>query len=300
MRIVKMMYGLGNQLFEYAFYRKLEHLYGEDVFVDVEWYDASDRHPWDVYQLDMVGLFPKKIARNEYCVRDYYIRNNNISEKEFDEIRPELGVRVVDLFNEAPYGKNQEKIWLLDNVYYYGFYQNIDTVDIGIEYVRKEIEFPKWKSKDFNEIKDRIVSDDKSVSIHMRMDNHVKEPECYDVVCSDRYFRKSIETIREYLPDAYFYVFSNDIIAARRRLADVKNTCFVELEEAHYGIEDMELMSLCRHNIISNSTFSWWAAVLNSNYDKKVIIPDVFDVRMDFIKREDVNLYYPEWIRISG
>lgn len=300
MRIVKMMYGLGNQLFEYAFYKKLKHLYEKDVYVDVEWYNAPDRHPWDVYQLDMLGLFTDEISRKDYCVKDYYISNNNISEKEFDEIETGLGVQVVDLFKEAPYGKNQERIWLLDNVYYFGFYQNIDTVDIGIEYIKKEIRFPEWESKDFNDIKDKIISDDNSVSIHMRMDNHVKEPECYDIICSDAYFKKSIETIREYLPDAFFYVFSNDIDNARRRLADVDNTYFVELKEPHYGIEDMELMSLCRHNIISNSTFSWWAAVLNSNFEKKVIIPDVFDVRMDFIKREDVNLYYPEWIRISG
>lgn len=299
MRVVKFMYGLGNQLFQYAFYMKLNKLYGDDIYADIEWYDAPGRHPWDVFQINMLGLNPRVISRDKYCVKEYYMKNHQMNEVEFKEFANNCNIPIINLVSQK-HGYLGDKIWLVDDAYYFGFFQNIDLIKEGICDVKENIVFPQWNDHEFMEIRKKILKDDKSVSIHVRMDYNVHEPECYEKICTDKYFADAVNMISLSEENAHFYVFSNKIDEARKRLAWLDRAEYIDLKERHFGIEDMELMSLCRHNILSNSTFSWWAAVLNDNPNKMVVIPDVYDTRIKGVGRDDVNLYFPDWIRVAG
>jgi hypothetical protein len=83
------------------------------------------------------------------------------------------------------------------------------------------------------------------------------------------YYQKSINLINSRVKDPKYYVFSDDMDWVKKNLI-IKNAVYVE---GNKGGVDLQLMSLCKHNIIANSTFSWWGAWLNNNPEKIVISP---------------------------
>lgn len=118
-----------------------------------------------------------------------------------------------------------------------------------------------------------------SVSLHVRRGDYVsnqkikKDALTPSGVCTEKYYFNAIEYIQAQIENPEFFVFSDDIEWCRQNL---------RLESAHYAdwnvgkesFVDMQLMSCCKHNIISNSTFSWWGAWLNGNPGKMVLVPD--------------------------
>lgn len=116
-----------------------------------------------------------------------------------------------------------------------------------------------------------------SVSVHIRRGDYLNLEHFYRIIPID-YFEKAIETISEKIENPTFYFFSNDLDWVKKNLNFDKNFVFVNLrEDDNYdGEDDMEdffLMRNCKHNIIANSSFSWWAAYLNENAGKLVIAP---------------------------
>src|SRR2546430_286356 len=75
------------------------------------------------------------------------------------------------------------------------------------------------------------------------------------------------------IPKAFYYIFSDDVVWAKENINE-KNIEFINWNKNKNSYKDMQLMSNCKHNIIANSSFSWWAAWLNSNKNKIVIAPD--------------------------
>lgn len=110
-----------------------------------------------------------------------------------------------------------------------------------------------------------------SVSIHIRRGDYLKENQ-YQVIKGFDYYRRAIEYIKQHCPDAHFFVFSDDMDWVKTQMTE-KNVTFVDWNKEADSYKDMLLMSLCQHNIIANSTFSWWGAYLNAHDDKIVVCP---------------------------
>jgi hypothetical protein len=87
------------------------------------------------------------------------------------------------------------------------------------------------------------------------------------------YYIDSVNYISNLLQSPHFFVFSNDISWAKNNLKIPFNCTYVYEPCQFHDFSDMYLMSLCNHNIIANSTYSWWGAFLNSSNDKVVIAP---------------------------
>jgi hypothetical protein len=140
-----------------------------------------------------------------------------------------------------------------------------------------------------------------SVAVHVRLGDYVLGPhvELFGGVCTARYYRAAMADMRARLPDCRFVLFSDRIAEAAEFLGDdfALNT---DIAGRNGEVEDLLLMSACRHQIIANSSFSWWAAWLNDNMDQHVIAPESW-VNERGAKRFDTSdICPPDWIRLPG
>ncbi len=120
-----------------------------------------------------------------------------------------------------------------------------------------------------------LLQSKKTVSIHIRRGDYVQHPFFKDI-CTISYYKNAIKYIRNNAEIDLFCIFSNDIQWVKNNfseeLTDIE-TVFVDWNKGNDSFRDMQLMSVCNHNIIANSSFSWWGAWLNNNKDKIVVAP---------------------------
>jgi len=124
------------------------------------------------------------------------------------------------------------------------------------------------------------------VAIHIRRGDYVDNPFYVDLTKTD-YYKDAIKQF----PDHKFLVFSDDINWCKGYLCNDR----VDYSEGKSEYEDFNLMTRCKHQIIANSSFSWWAAYLNPNPNKKVIAPSVKNWHPDGVER---TVCPQEWIRL--
>ncbi len=113
-----------------------------------------------------------------------------------------------------------------------------------------------------------------SVSLHVRRGDYIKNPRVLHEfgACSESYYKKALETVQQSEPNPTYFVFSDDIEWVKANLP-VGTTAVYVKDPAITDTEELMLMSLCKHNIIANSSFSWWGAWLNQNPHKIVVAP---------------------------
>ena len=141
---------------------------------------------------------------------------------------------------------------------------------------------------------DKIVETE-SVSLHVRRGDFLNADNInlFGDVCTKAYFEKAIALIETKVANPYFFIFSNDLVWVKENLI-IKNVTYVDCNSGKDSWKDMCLMSLCKHNIVANSTFSWWGAWLNKNSDKIVVCPS------RFLKNDTFTDVYPDsWAKIS-
>jgi hypothetical protein len=109
----------------------------------------------------------------------------------------------------------------------------------------------------------------------VRRGDYVTSPKTNSVhgTCSLEYYYDSFNLIEKQHKNSHYFIFSDDIEWCKQNLEFIKNKTFIELSANERDHEEMYLMSQCKHNIIANSSFSWWGAWLNQNPDKMVIAP---------------------------
>lgn len=138
-----------------------------------------------------------------------------------------------------------------------------------------------------------------SISLHVRRgdyENNSSAKRLHGGICTLNYYKQAIELVASRIKNPVFFIFSNDLKWARENLELEKyKQVLVNLNKGNNSYKDMYLMSKCKHNIIANSSFSWWGAWLNANPKKIVICPK----RWYNNKRLDSKDIVPEsWIRI--
>lgn len=155
--------------------------------------------------------------------------------------------------------------------------------------IRYYFEPEKWIVVKLKALYHSIINTN-TCSIHVRRGDYVNSP--YHDVCDMGYYTRAIELIKSKATIDNFLVFSDDISWCRQNFP--KEYLFIEGNEA---IEDLFLMSFCKHNIIANSSFSWWGSYLSKNIDKIVIAPNKW-----FGEKGKNNhagdLYLQNWITI--
>lgn len=183
------------------------------------------------------------------------------------------------------------RIFQIKHGYLEGFWETekyfIDIRDILL----KEIQFPKiyGKNKEFS----NYIKNSNSVSIHFRRGDYIKESETYGNICTNEYYYRAISYIKKFIPNPIFFAFSDDITWVYEFCSNIDNIYIVDCNYDRTGYIDLYLMSLCKHNIIANSTFSWWGSWLGKNRSKMVIAPKIW---MNGRKMPDISCR--NWVRL--
>jgi hypothetical protein len=157
---------------------------------------------------------------------------------------------------------------------------------------------------DFNDNKNKnlqqIITSTNSVSIHLRRLDYMTDPKwrcSHGDICDIDYYVNAVTYIKQHVPNSQFVVFSDTSEWVKSNLP-IENAIYVDWNKGKYSFRDMQLMSLCKHNIIANSSFSWWGAWLNQNPNKIVIAP------IKWLNRHDntysLKFIFPEWITIDN
>ena len=155
----------------------------------------------------------------------------------------------------------------------------------GIENdIKKDFRFKNQLDNKNLEILNEIENSN-SISIHIRRGDYMS-PENYNMygcIATPTYYKKAIKVIEEKVENPTFFVFSNDMDWVKKNIQINSRVFYIDINSGNGSYKDMQLMSNCKHNIIANSSFSWWGAWLNENKNKIVIAPK------KWINREDVD-----------
>jgi hypothetical protein len=273
MIIVKIIGGLGNQLFQYSFGRVIENKLGVEVF-----YDISDFKNYNLRKLDLQHFdFELKIA-NEKQIQQAKSFKNKLIFKFFKGLNiHKSNIHKLSFYQEYITDYHDTIFNLSEDIYLDGYWQSEKYFYNHKNLIRNQLIIKTPVSIDNQVVLDKIRNTN-SVSVHIRRGDYVSNDLAFKLygVCSLEYYNKSLDYINNRIEDPIFYIFSDDIEWAKINLINSHSKIFVDLNNADTAYEDLRLMSSCKHNIIANSSFSWWGAWLNSNVDKIVIAPELW------------------------
>lgn len=262
MIIVKLQGGLGNQLFQYSLGRCLAEKQDTSLKLDTQWFNHA--------------------VNRQYDLGVYNIRAEIASPKEVGTI---IGVpsRIKNIFTHA----NQivaEKSLAFDSEilqtkspsYVVGYFQSEKYFQDIAPIIHKELTIKQAPYGKNYELLSQI-SKTEAISLHIRRGDYVSNPisSHYHGTCSLEYYETAMSTLTKKLTRPHFYIFSDDIPWSQAHLKTSYDITFVD-HNGDAAQEDIRLMSACKHNIVANSTFSWWGAWLNQNPEKTVIAPRIW------------------------
>lgn len=287
MIIVQVAGGLGNQLQQYALYRKFLSL-GKEAKLDISWFEnknSQDNHITTRRRLELDDLEGISYTACTAQEKQAYVGGAGLSGK----LRRNLLPFTVHRFQESAI--YHPEIFELEDCYLDGYFACEKYYADILGMLRDEIRFPKSKNPRNEELAQEMRACP-SVSVHIRRGDY-NNPEniaMFGNICTERYYEGALLAMRERVKDAHFYLFSDDTAYAREHFTGEQYT-IVDINHGADSFYDMWLMSQCRHNICANSTFSFWGARLNKNADKIMIRPTIHKNSQKFVKEEMDELW---------
>lgn len=265
MIVIEMSGGLGNQMFQYALYKKFESL-NKDVVMETSFFRSGQE--LREYEL---GIFPVKY-RTITDKEAANIRGFGYQDSVLDKIRHKLIPQKYKIYVDK-IGPFQPEIFEMDNVYLSGYWQNENYFKDIKEVICRDFSFSDKLMEQYKNICERLDKEN-SVSVHIRRGDYLttENTRIHGNICTDKYYANAMNYIKEKVKNPQFYIFTDDLDWAHEKYSG-ENITIVDGNRNTSSYVDMFLMSKCKHNIVANSTFSWWAAWLNSNTDKLVLAP---------------------------
>ncbi|MEH6449371.1 MAG: alpha-1,2-fucosyltransferase [Oleispira sp.] len=202
------------------------------------------------------------------------------------------------LFKEKQWAFDSEALEVRDEVFLEGFFQSEKYFKDIEPTIRQELSFNKPLGAELGNIYREKIQTTESVSVHIRRGDYL-ESELHHV-CGIDYFKRSIEYIKSKINHPQFFFFSDDISWCIENFSH-EDATFVDIEGADDNpVIDLQLMSLCQHNIISNSSFSWWAAWLNEHQEKIVVSPNRWFNHENLSAQGMKDTALNEWVKIPA
>jgi len=290
MVIVKLWGGLGNQLFQYAFGQYLSSRLNTDVKYDIQTTNNIDHFTQREFGFPLLNIDIMVASAVEInSMRLTKIRLFGRLERKISQIVPFI---FRHYFVEPVNSKSPDTIRFKDNCYYDGYWQSYKYLSYNENRLHNEIRLLSITPAIYDKL--NSIRSTFSISIHVRRGDYITVKANADIfhTCSLAYYQQAIEYIRTRYVSAQFFVFSDDLNWVKENLEGNQ----LVLMEGNVPAVDLFLMSNCKHNIIANSSFSWWGGWLNQNIEKIVICPR--DWYKGELNNTTVDLIPPQWIRI--
>ena len=282
MIVVRVVGGMGNQLFQYATGRNLAHENKARLYLDIR---------------NLGENTPTSLATRQFGLNAFRASLNFASDRlinRFHQQKPTwLFKSEYKTEKEKYYSYNPQVLKLKGNIYLNGYWQSEKYFAAIRPLLLKEISLRKRPSNTYTKYA-AMIKDLNSTSIHIRRGDFVsnKSTKKFHGVCQKEYYFRALDIISQNARlHARSFIFSDDIEWCKKVFV---GSDFVFVNGTS-DAEDIILMSQCKNNIIANSSFSWWGAWLNNNVEKVVICPK------NWVKSRSINtkdIYPKDWIKI--
>lgn len=286
MNIIRISDGLGNQMFQYAFARKMQLESNEKIYLDTRFINNED-----IRKRGELNNILQKSAQRKYGLSNFkvmipianrsvlwrwnYLEQNNRWERLLYELgqnnlwywqyKDELDEILADISIEKQ---------LQRSTYYRGYFFDLQYYDSIKDILQKEFK-PKYPIKIPSVLK-KVLQGDQTISIHIRKGDFTR---LNRDISNMSYYPSAMEIMQQHLESPVYLIFSDDIEWVKQNMKIPANKIYVS-EMGFKDYEELTIMKHCKHNIIANSTFSYWAAYLNSNSDKIVIAPQKWKTKI--------------------
>lgn len=298
---VKLIGGLGNQLFQYAFGTSLAQKLSQETVYDISWFvHESSRE----LKLNSLGLSLKyKTLGSFYAMLKELAIYTSGRSRFIRFFKPLQRLETIYEFKTALFSTivkekdfDMDKIKYNKNYYFDGYWQNPKYFQDIRNIILKNIKFHEFQNaRDLNW--QNQICGSESVAIHIRRGDYVNDPKTnqYFETCSLEYYQKASEHILSKYPKANFFLFTDDPDFVEANFGFLANATLVS-DSGRSDIDELNLMHLCKHFIIANSSFSWWGAWLSQNPGKIVIAPQKWYRNAETNKK--CKIVPENWVRL--
>ncbi|MGE3549661.1 MAG: glycosyltransferase [Geobacter sp.] len=264
MIIVRLIGGLGNQMFQYALGRTISLMHNVPLKLDVSEFASYKLRKYSLQHFDIV----EKIA-TELDLRAFSSDAKPIS------VNNEVPYYLKPIVEQQGHNFDPNIFKLNPPAYLKGYWQSEKFFVSIKDIIKKDFTIKPFNSNYHKYLESQISSSD-SIAIHIRRGDYVSNPETwsYHGVCPIEYYTDSLKLIECQIENPTIFVFSDDPAWVKLHIKFVYPTVYVESCGTEYDAIELWLISRCKHQIIANSTFSWWGAWLNTNPNKIVCAPE--------------------------
>lgn len=288
---------LGNQLFQYAFAKKIAMMVNQEICLNL--YNFNKGRPDLVFSLKDYELIDHVRIQIDKEL-PFYANSYSFFSRVMKKIAPKLHSLLLKKIGVFFWQGNDERLDLLTdiptrkNYYVAGWFQSAGYFN-DMQYVLDHDLTPKKAPQKENDELYRVIKTTESVCVSIRRGDYVSNPKFSKIyyICNESYFQNAITTIYQKVKNPTFVFFSDDIEWVKHNIQAPKNSYY---ESGHDSTcEKLRLMAACKHFIVSNSSFSWWAQYLGKKNGSVTVAPSRWSVK----DSGPSAIYQSDWILID-
>lgn len=261
MIIIRIIGGLGNQMFQYAAGRRLAAKHNTVLKLDISDFKKYNLHDYGLSAFTIKEFFatPKEIQLLKEPESGSF-------KKKLKKILRRPSKMGITHIREKQYHFDPKILTMPDSIYLDGYWQSEKYFSDIADIIRNEFTVKLSQTDRNGELAQQIASCE-SVSLHVRRGDYVTDEKTKTIhgTCDLDYYKHCIAHLAQRVPHPCFFIFSDDPDWAEKNLKIDSPVTFVVHNGPKKNYEDLRLMSQCRHHIIANSSFSWWGAWLGQH-----------------------------------
>jgi len=296
MIIVRLSGGIGNQMFQYACGRAISLQLNTKLALDHSFLEDKTYKPdftYRDYALDVFGI-QNKISPSE-------LRKLGLEMAYIYPLKAKLSLKRIlkgyTYYQEKGLNYDENIPLKSAKLYLSGYFQSEKYFKQAADKIRNDFAFPPVQNERNKLLLTKITTDENSVSIHIRRGDYltIRNGNVH-FTCSPEYYKNAVDIIRSKISNPTFYIFAHDDLPwAMENLKFSEPHDFIgDHNQGKQSYEDLHLMSMCKHHIIANSSFSWWGAWLNAKPGKTVIAPKNWLIG----SKDSFDIVPEQWITI--